>query len=73
VEAIGSKDQHDNPIADHRGEVSNKVVVSRIYYWPCMNEEIAHFVKISIKCQMNQTSYRKQVGLLQELRILPKS
>ena len=35
-----------------------------------MKEEIAHFVKTCIKCQMNRASYQKQAGLLQLLPIL---
>ena len=35
-----------------------------------MKEEIAHFVKTCMKCQMNRVSYKKQAGLLQPLPIL---
>ena len=45
--------------------------MSKRYYWPRMKEEIAHFVKTCVKCQMNRASYQKQVGLLQPLPILP--
>jgi hypothetical protein len=36
-----------------------------------MKEEIAHFVKTCVKCQLNRTSYKKQTGFLQPLPILP--
>jgi putative transposase len=36
-----------------------------------MKEEIIHFVKTCMKCQLNRASYQKQAGLLQPLPILP--
>ena len=47
------KEEHDSPIAGHRGEKTTIAAVSKRYYWPCMKEEIAHFVKTCVKCQMN--------------------
>ena len=67
-----SKEEHDSPIASHRGEKTTIAAMSKRYYWPCMKEEIAHLVKSCMKCQMNQASYQKQVGLLQPLPILPR-
>ena len=66
------KEEHDSPIFCHRGEKTTIAVVSRRYYWPGMKEEIAHFVKTCIKCQLNRASYQKQAGLLQPLPILPR-
>jgi hypothetical protein len=51
------EEEHDNPIAGHRGEKTIIAAVSRRYYWPCMKEEIAHFVKTCVKCQLNRPSY----------------
>ena len=65
------KEEYDSPIASHRGEKSTIAAVSKRYHWLCMKEEIAHFVKTCVKCQMNQASYQKQTGLLQPLPILP--
>jgi hypothetical protein len=39
------KEEHDSPIAGHRREKATIVAVLRMYYWPCMKEIIAHFVK----------------------------
>ena len=66
------KEEHNSPIAAHRGEKTTIAAVSKRYYWPCMKEEIAHFVKTCVKCQMNRASYQKQAVLLQPLPIPPK-
>ena len=63
------KEEHDSPIVGHRGEKTTVAVVSKRYYWPYMKEEIVHFVKTCVKCQINQASYQKQAGLLQPLPI----
>ena len=63
------KEEHDSSIAGYRGEKTTITAVSKRYYWPCIKEEIAHFVKTCVKCQMNRASYQKQVGLLQPLPI----
>ena len=65
------KEEHDSPIAGHRGEKATIATVSRRYYWPGMKDEIAHFVKTCVKCQLNRASYQKQAGLLQPLPIPP--
>jgi hypothetical protein len=59
------KEEHDSPIAGHRGEKTTIAAISRRYYWPGMKEEITHFIKTCIKCQLNRSSYQKQAGLLQ--------
>ena len=66
------KKKHDSPIAGHRGEKTTIAAVSKKNYWPCMKEEIAHFVKTCVKCQMNRASYQKQARLLQPLPIPPR-
>ena len=43
-----------------------------MYHWPCMKEEIVHFVKIYLMSQMNKTSNQKQGVLMQPLRIQPR-
>ena len=63
------KEEHDNPLAGHRGEKSTICSVSKRFYWPGMKEDIAHYVKTCITCQANRASYRKQVGLLRPLPI----
>ena len=47
------KEEHNSSIAGHRGEKTTIAAVSKRYYWPCMKEEISHFVKNCVKCQMN--------------------
>jgi putative transposase len=64
------KEKHDSPIAGHRRKKTTLAVVSRIYYWPYMKEEIVHFVKTCVKCQLNQASYQKQAKFLQPSPIL---
>ena len=44
-------------------------MVSRRYHWRCMKEDIPHFVKAWMKCQVNRASYQKQGGFLQPLPI----
>ena len=66
------KEEHDSPIAGHRGEKTTVAAVSKRYYWPCMKEEIAFFVKTCVKCHMNRATYQKQAGLLQPLPIPPR-
>ena len=63
------KEEHDSPIAGYRGEKTTIAGVSKRYYWTYMKEEIAHFVKTCVKCQMNGASYQKQARLLQPLPI----
>ena len=64
------KEECDSPIAGHRGERKNRHrMVSRRYHWRCIKEDIAHFVKAWMKCQVNRASYQKQGGFLQPLPI----
>ena len=63
------KEEHDSPIAGHKGDKTTIAAVSKRYYWSRIKEEIAHFVKTCVKCQMNRASYQKQAGLLQPLSI----
>jgi hypothetical protein len=42
----------------------------RKYHWPCLKKGVIHFVKTCVKCQVKQTSYQKQTGLLQPFPIL---
>jgi putative transposase len=61
--------KYDSPIAGHRGEKTTIAAVSRRYYWPCMKEDIVHFVKTCVKCQLNRASYQKQANFLHPLPI----
>ena len=65
------KEEHDSPIAGHRGEKATIAMVSKRFFWPGMKDEIAHYVKTCVKCQLNRASYQKQAGLLQPLPIPP--
>jgi hypothetical protein len=65
------KEEHNSSITYHRGKKTTITVVSKRYYWLGMKEEIAHFVKTYVKCQLNQASNQKQVSLQQPLSILP--
>ena len=39
------KEEYDSLIGGHRGEKKNHhKMVSRSYHWPCMKEDITHFV-----------------------------
>ena len=66
------KEKHNSPIAAHRGEKTTIATVSKRYYWLYMKEEIVHFVKTCVTCQINRASYQKQAGLLQPLSIPPE-
>ena len=44
-------------------------MVLRRCHWPCIKEDITHFVKAWMKCQVNRASYQKQGGFLQLLPI----
>jgi hypothetical protein len=37
----------------YRGEKTTIAAISRRYYWLGIKEEVAHFVKICVKCQLN--------------------
>jgi hypothetical protein len=70
IEAIGFKD-HDSSIAGHKAQKTTIAAVSKRYHLPCMKEEIAHFVKTFVKCQLNRACYQKQTNFLQPLPIPP--
>lgn len=65
------REEHDNLIANYRGEKTTIASISKRYYWSGMKDKIIHFVKTCIKCQVNRASYQKQAGLLQPLPISP--
>jgi hypothetical protein len=56
------KEEHDSPTVSHRGEKTTIAAMSRRYYWSCVREEIAHFVKTCIKCQLDRASYQENMS-----------
>src|ERR1700737_3732947 len=57
------KEEYNSPNFSHRGERKNRHrMVSRRDNWRCIKEDITHFVKAWMKCQVNQASYQKQGG-----------
>ena len=50
-------EEYDSPIAGYRGEKGTIAIVSKRYYWSGMKDEIIHFVKNCVKCQLNWASY----------------
>ena len=49
--------EHDSLIAGHRSEKATNATVSKRYCWSEMKDEIIHFVKTCVKCQLNWASY----------------
>ena len=62
--------KYDTPIDDHGGKKHHHRVVSRRSYSFHKNDDTIHFVKICVRCQVYQISYRKQINILQPLPIL---
>lgn len=50
-----------------------KVLLSRQYYWPNMDDDIETYVKSCYVCQMDKPERVKEAGLLQPVPILERS
>ena len=60
---VAFKEKYDSPIAGHRGgkNIHHRMVLRR-YDWPCMKEDITHFVNVLVRCRVNQTSYQSKAA-----------
>jgi len=64
------KEKHNNPLAWHKREKSIICLVSKTFYLPLLNEDVTHYLKTCVTCEVNQALYYKQARLLQPLPIL---
>ena len=44
-------------------------LLSRVYFWPKMEDDIEAYVKTYHVCQVDKTSRKKEAGLLQPLPV----
>ena len=58
------KEEHDKPLADHRGEKATISFVAKRFYWPGMKEDIAHYVKTCVTCQANRLHIKNKLDYL---------
>ena len=44
-------------------------LLSHVYFWPKMEDDIEAYVKTCHVCQVDKTECKKEAGLLQPLRV----
>ena len=60
---------HDSITSGHRGVSRTREVISRSYWWPDLDADVAEYVGRCPECQRNKPSNHKPYGLLQPLPI----
>ncbi|KAH0709457.1 hypothetical protein KY284_010884 [Solanum tuberosum] len=63
------KEVHDTTWASHPEVERMLALLSRVYFWPKMEDDIKAYVKTCHVCQVDKTGRKKKVGLLQPLLI----
>lgn len=63
------RETHDPQWAGHPGVARMLALLCRTYYWPKMEEDVEHYVKTCLVCQLDKTERLKEAGLLQPLPI----
>ena len=62
-------ENHDCAIAGHLGRDKTLQRLQQSYYWLNMADDVATYVNTCLKCQMNKSSNKKPIGLLQPLSV----
>ncbi len=62
-------EHHDAITAGHCGITKTNELISRLYYWPKMQEDIKKYISSCLSCQSNKPSNQVPMGLLQPLAI----
>jgi hypothetical protein len=55
---------HDAPWAAHLGRDKTSQLVSSMYYWPGIYDDVRHHVSTCLQCQRNKPSNRRPAGLM---------
>ena len=63
------KEAHDSSWAGHPGDERMLALLSRVYFWPKMEDDIEAYVKTFHVCQIDKTKRKKEAGLLQPLPV----
>ncbi|KZV51417.1 hypothetical protein F511_20581 [Dorcoceras hygrometricum] len=63
------RETHDPQWAGHPGVARMLALLSRKYYWPKMEDDVEHYVRTCLFCQLDKTERLKEAGLLQPLPI----
>ena len=61
------KEAHDSAWAGHPGVERMLALLSRVYFWTKMEDDIEAYVKTCHVCQVDKTEHKKEAGLLQPL------
>ena len=64
------KKAHDFAWVGHPGVERMLALLSRVYFWPKMDDNIEACVKTCHVCQVDKNERKKEVGLPQPLSIL---
>ena len=63
------KEAHDSAWVGHPGVERMLDLLSRVYFWPKMEDDIEEYVKTCHVCQVDKTERKKEAGLLQPMRV----
>ena len=63
------KEAHDSAWAGHPGVQRMLTLLSRVYFWPKMEDDIEAYVKTCHVFQVDKTERKKEEGLLQPLSV----
>ncbi|XP_015084295.1 uncharacterized protein LOC107027726 [Solanum pennellii] len=64
------KEEYDSAWVGHSGVERMLALLSRVYFWPKMEDDIEAYVKTCHVCQVDKNERKKEASLLQPLRIL---
>jgi hypothetical protein len=60
---------HRRPYVGHPGYQKMVTTVRKLYYWPGMKQDIAHYISKCLECQQVKVEHRHPAGLLQPIQI----
>ena len=66
------KEAHNSSCAEHAGGARMFSLLSHIYFWTKMEDDIESYIKICHVFQVDKTKHKKEAGLLQTLPILER-
>ena len=63
------REMHDSAHSGHMGVKKTRKAIERLYNWPSMKDDVAHYVTTCAGCQRNKSSNQKPAGLMQPLPV----
>jgi putative transposase len=60
---------HNSELGGHLGEKATYNRIKLLFHWPGMKQQVVHFIKHCLTCQINKPRHYKYPGLLQPLPI----